>query len=58
MTDKERMELVRAYADLEWVVDILKRIEEIVDKDPFIGNDSNEAIKWLIKQGMKVKREE
>lgn len=58
MTDKERLELAKKHADLEWLLDILKRIEEVVDNDPFIGNDSSESIKWLIKQGQKVKREE
>jgi len=58
MTDKERQELARVHADLQWVLDILVRIEEVVDKDPFIGDDGMKSIKWLIKQGLKVKREE
>lgn len=58
MTDKERLELAKKHADIEWLLDILKRIEEVIDNDPFMGNDSNDSIKWLIKQGMKVRREE
>jgi hypothetical protein len=58
MTDKERTELARTHADLQWVLDILVRIEEVVDKDTFIGDDGAESIKWLVKQGLKVKRED
>jgi hypothetical protein len=58
MTDKERQELAIKHADVEWLIDILKRMEKVIDDDPFIGKDSYETLKWLIKQGMKVKREE
>jgi hypothetical protein len=58
MSDKERQELARVHADLQWVLDILVRIEEVVDKDPFIGDEGTQSIKWLVKQGLKVKREE
>jgi hypothetical protein len=58
MSDKERQELARVHADLQWVLDILVRIEEVVDKDPFIGDEGTQSIKWLVKQALKVKREE
>jgi hypothetical protein len=58
MTDKERIELAKVHADLQWVLDILVRIEEVVDKDPFISSEATDSVKWLIKQGLKVKREE
>lgn len=58
MTDKERQELAIKHADVEWLIDILKRMEKVIDDDLFIGKDSYETLKWLIKQGMKVKREE
>ena len=47
-----------AYADVTWLVEILEKIEEVVDNDPFISKEATESIKWLIKQGLKVKREQ
>ena len=47
-----------AYADVTWLVEILEKIEEVVDHDSFISKESSDSIKWLIKQGLKVKREQ
>ena len=59
MTDEVRnVMLSLAYADVTWLVEILEKIEDVVDNDPFISKESSESIKWLIKQGLKVKREE
>lgn len=51
-------EATKLYADLQWLVDILERIEQAVNKDPFISSEATETIKWLVKQGLKVKRED
>lgn len=59
LEDSERnVMLSLAYADVTWLVEILEKIEEVVDNDAFISKESNDSIKWLIKQGLKVKREE
>jgi len=44
------------HADAEWMKDILKRIQEILDKDP-INIDDIKAAQWLIKQALKVEKE-
>jgi hypothetical protein len=43
-------------SDLNWCVDILKRIDEILKK-PNISDGDLSAIHWLVKQGLKVERE-
>ena len=50
-------EHVLLHADAEWMKDILKRIQEILDKDP-IHVDDIAAAKWLIKQALKVEKED
>lgn len=49
-------EYVLLHADAEWMKDILKRIEEILNKDS-INIEDIKAARWLIKQGLKVERE-
>ena len=43
---------VKLHADYEWCKDILQRIEEIL-KNETLEPDDIEAIKWLVKQGLK-----
>jgi hypothetical protein len=50
-------EYILLHADAEWMKDILKRIEEILDKDS-ISLDDIKAARWLIKQALKVERED
>lgn len=45
------------HADAEWMKDILKRLSEILDKDP-ISIEDIRAMRWLIKQALKVEKEE
>lgn len=45
------------HADAEWMKDILKRIEEILDKNP-ISVEDIKAARWFVKQGLKCEREE
>ena len=42
---------------LNWSLDILKRID-IVLKSSNNDNEKLEAIKWLVKQALKIEREE
>jgi hypothetical protein len=50
-------EYIMLHADAEWMKDILKRISEVLDKDPF-SIDDLKACRWLIKQALKVERED
>lgn len=50
-------EYVLLHADAEWMKDILKRIAEILDKDPINIEDIKSA-RWLVKQALKIEREE
>lgn len=45
------------HADAQWMKDILRRIDEILAKNP-INLQDIEAARWLIKQALKVEREE
>jgi hypothetical protein len=50
-------EYVVLHADAEWMKDILKRIDDILNNEP-ITEDSLKSARWLIKQALKVEREE
>lgn len=56
MTQTEIQDLKKT-ADLNWCIDILKRIEDIV-KQKNISEGQIEQIHWLVKQGLKVEKEE
>ena len=43
--------------DLNWCLDILKRIDEILRK-PNVSEADLSQIHWLVKQALKVEREE
>lgn len=53
----DNREHVKLHADAEWMKDILKRIDEILQRDPISAGDIK-SIEWLVKQGLKVEREE
>lgn len=42
--------------DLNWCIDILKRIDDILKKNNISESDLSQ-IHWLVKQGLKVVRE-
>ena len=48
---------VKATTDLNWCLDILKRIDEILRK-PNVSEADLSQIHWLVKQALKVEREE
>jgi hypothetical protein len=50
-------EYILLHCDLEWTKDILKRIDEILKKDNVDESDL-EAARWLIKQALKVEKEQ
>lgn len=43
--------------DLNWCIDILKRIDEILKKSNVSESDLSQ-IHWLVKQGLKVQKED
>lgn len=47
-------EYVKLHADLQWTIDILERIKDVIDADR-ISIDDLETISYLVKQGLKVK---
>lgn len=53
----DNQEHVLLHADAEWMKDILKRLQEILNKDP-IRVDDIMAARWLIKQALKVEKED
>lgn len=44
-------------ADLAWCIDILERIDNILKKTNVSISDLSQ-VHWLVKQGLKVKRED
>jgi hypothetical protein len=50
-----KVELVNK-ADLSWCIDILERIDYILKKKNVSDGDLSQ-VHWLVKQGLKVKRE-
>lgn len=50
-------EYVLLHADREWMKDILFRLKDVLDKDPISVDDIN-AARWLVKQALKVDRDE
>jgi hypothetical protein len=43
-------------ADLNWCLDILRKIDDILKKPNLTTADIN-GVHWLVKQGLKVERE-
>lgn len=54
---KSELEFLKNNADINWCVDIFKRIEEIIN-DPQFKIEDLSQIQYLVKQGLKVKRED
>ena len=51
-----QIDLVKA--ELNWCLDILKRIKETLDNPNSTDESKIEVTKWLLKQALKVEREE
>jgi hypothetical protein len=43
---------------LTWCIDIIKRIKVMLDNPEYSDAEKIEAIAWLVKQGLKVERED
>lgn len=59
MEDKDN-QILRLTNDVSWCINILERIDEFLSNqspDEFTITDL-EAISWLVKQGLKVRRED
>lgn len=52
----EEVNLTQAH--LNWCIDIIKRIQTIVDSKYTTDSDKIASITWLVKQGLKVEQEE
>jgi hypothetical protein len=57
MSDSSDRLIDMVEVQLNWSLDILKRID-IVLKSSNNDNEKLEAIKWLVKQALKIEREE
>jgi hypothetical protein len=53
----DNLEHVILHADAEWMKDILRRIDNILNNEP-ITEDDLVACRWLIKQALKVEKED
>jgi len=59
MEDKD-IQILKLTNDVSWCINILERIDEFLSNqspDEFTVEDLR-AIEWLVKQGLKVRREE
>jgi hypothetical protein len=56
MSDLRDIDLAQTH--LNWCIDIIKRIKSVLDKSDMSESDKVESITWLVKQGLKVEREE
>jgi hypothetical protein len=45
------------HSDLQWCLTVLEEIQEILKRNP-IGLDDIKSVEWLVKQGLKCKKEE
>jgi predicted component of type VI protein secretion system len=50
-------EYVVLHADAEWMKDILKHIDDILNKKS-VSDEDIQSARWLIKQALKVERNE
>lgn len=50
-------EYVKTHSDLQWCLIILEQIQEILKNEP-IGVQELQSIEWLVKQGLKCKKED
>lgn len=52
------VELDLKQAEINWLSDILKRIQMILDSSHYTDEEKLVATRWFVKQGMKIEREE
>lgn len=48
---------VKVHSDLQWCLNILEQIQEIIKRNPIEDGDM-QSIEWLVKQGLKCKKED
>ena len=51
-------EINLATVDLTWCIDIIKRIQAVLDTTDTTDDEKIQILKWLVKQGLKVERED
>lgn len=56
MMNVKNDEHVKLHADLNWCINIFERLDETL-KSSSIGIGEIKYIEWLVKQGLKVKKE-
>jgi len=44
--------------ELNWCMDILKRVQTVLDNKDSTSEEKIQAVKWLVKQALKVERED
>jgi hypothetical protein len=52
------VELDLKQAEINWLTDILKRINMVIDSSHYTDEEKLIAITWFTKQGLKVERED
>lgn len=45
-------------AEINWLTDILKRITMIIESSDYSDEEKLIAVRWFVKQGLKIEREE
>jgi hypothetical protein len=53
----KNQEYILLHADAEWMKDILKRVYDVLMKDS-VSQDDIVTCRWLIKQALKVEKED
>lgn len=53
----EQSEINMDKVHLDWCIDILKRIQIMVEDQSTMDQDKLAGIRWLVKQALKVERE-
>ena len=43
--------------EIAWMMDILRRMRHVLDAGNYTPDEKVEAVRWLIKQALKVERE-
>jgi hypothetical protein len=52
------IELDLKQAEINWLTDILKRIQIVIESSDYTEEEKKTAILWFIKQAFKIEREE
>lgn len=57
MSEKEKLMNLVKDANIAWCIDIFERIDVILNKS-FVSESDIQQIHWLVKQGLKAKKED